>query len=89
MELHHLPTGTVAEHEHTDESLARHLRRAEDTAADAVAGERAVAGGTDPDAAFPTAPGSWCSWCDFRGACPDGARAPVKESWAGVLRDGG
>ena len=89
VELHHLPSRSVAGHEHTDESLARHLRRAEDTAADAVAGERAVAGGTDPDAAFPTAPGSWCSWCDFRGACPDGAWAPVKEPWAGVLRDSG
>jgi len=87
VELHHLPSRSVAGHEHTDESLARHLRRAEDTAADAVAGERAVAGGTDPDAAFPTAPGSWCSWCDFRRNCPDGQRAaPAKEPWAGVLR---
>ncbi|GIH65629.1 MULTISPECIES: RecB family exonuclease [Microbispora] len=36
VELHHLPTGTVAEWEHTDESLARHLRRAEDIATEAA-----------------------------------------------------
>ena len=89
VELHHLPSRTVAAHEHTDESLARHLRRAEDTAADAVAAERAVAAGTDPDAAFPTVPGPWCSWCDFRGACPAGARMPAKEPWAGLLREAG
>ncbi|MEU8273813.1 RecB family exonuclease [Microbispora bryophytorum] len=36
VELHHLPTGTVAEWEHTDESLARHLSRAEDIATEAA-----------------------------------------------------
>ncbi|MGI5154671.1 RecB family exonuclease [Microbispora sp. CA-102843] len=36
VELHHLPSGTVAEWEHTDESLARHLRRAEDIATEAA-----------------------------------------------------
>lgn len=36
VELHHLPTGTIAEWEHTDESLARHLRRAEDIATEAA-----------------------------------------------------
>ena len=87
VELHHLPSHTVAEHEHTEESLGRHLARSEATAADAVAAERALAGGTDPDAAFPTAPGAICSWCDFRRNCPDGQRAaPAKEPWAGVLR---
>jgi RecB family exonuclease len=33
VELHHLPTGQVLAWSHTDESLARHLRRAEDIAA--------------------------------------------------------
>ena len=89
VELHHLPTGTVAGHEHTEQSLARHLGRAEATAADIVAAERALAEGASPDAAFPTTPGALCSWCDYRRSCPDGAAAPVKESWAGVLRDGG
>jgi RecB family exonuclease len=84
VELHHLPTGTVAAHEHTEESLARHLRRSEETAHDVAEAERAVAAGADPDAAFPTAPGPGCAWCDFRRVCPAGAAAPQKEPWAAV-----
>ncbi|WP_375155142.1 RecB family exonuclease [Micromonospora sp. 4G55] len=53
VELHHLPTGTVAAHDHTTESLTRQLTRAEDTARDIMAAERAVADGADPDEAFP------------------------------------
>jgi len=86
VELHHLPTGGVAAHEHTEESLARHVRRAEDTARDIVAAERAVASGGDPDALFPTAPGPQCSWCDFKRVCPAGAAAPVREPWTAVER---
>lgn len=84
VELHHLPTGTVAAHEHTEETIARHVRRAEETARDIVAGERAVAAGADPDQTFPVAPGSRCSWCDYRRVCPAGALAPAKEPWAAV-----
>ena len=89
VELHHLPTATVAAHEHTDESLARHLRRAEQTAADAMAAEREVKAGADPDTAFPTNPGSLCGWCDFRRSCPAGATRPGQESWAGLDRGTG
>lgn len=84
VELHHLPTGTVAAHEHTDESIARHVTRAEDTARDIVAAERALAGGADADETFPTTPGTWCSWCDFKRVCPAGASAPAREPWAMV-----
>jgi RecB family exonuclease len=84
VELHHLPTGTIAAHDHTEESLARQLRRAEETAQDIVAAEKAVAAGADPDEAFPAQPGSLCGWCDFRRVCPAGADAPAKESWAAV-----
>jgi putative RecB family exonuclease len=84
VELHHLPTGTVAAHEHTEQSLARHLSRAEDTARDIVAAEKAVAAGGDADAEFPVRPGSLCSWCDFKRSCPAGAAAPVKEPWAAL-----
>jgi len=89
VELHHLPTGTVAGHEHTEASLARHVDRAEAAARDILAAERSVAQGADPDTAFSTAPGALCSWCDDRRACPDGSQAPAKEAWAGVLRDTG
>jgi RecB family exonuclease len=86
VELHHLPSGTVAAHEHTPESLARQVSRAEDTARDIVAAERAVAEGGDPDVAFPTTPGPICTWCDFRRSCPAGAERPAKEPWAAVER---
>ena len=86
VELHHLPSGTVAAHEHTEESIARQVGRAEGTAGDIIAAERAVADGADPDEAFPVTPGTLCSWCDFRRHCPAGAQAPARESWAGVER---
>ncbi|WP_433467530.1 RecB family exonuclease [Spirillospora sp. CA-128828] len=41
VELHHLPSGEVAVWEHTDESLARHMRRAEQIAAEASAADEA------------------------------------------------
>jgi len=84
VELHHLPTGTVAVHEHTEESLARQVARAEDTARDIMAAEKAVAAGADPDAEFPTNPGSLCGWCDFRRTCPAGQEAQAKEPWSAV-----
>jgi RecB family exonuclease len=88
VELHHLPTGTVAAHEHTDETLARHLRRAEDTARDATAAEQALAGGAPADEAFPPAAGPWCGWCDYRRLCPEGsAAASAKEPWGGLAAD--
>jgi RecB family exonuclease len=85
VELHHLPTGTVAAHEHTEESLARHLRRAEDTAQDVMAAERARSDGRSADEAFPPAPGPLCGWCDYRKACPEGSAAsPAKQPWAAL-----
>ena len=84
VELHHLPTGTVAAHEHTDDSLNRQVGRAEDTARDIVAAEKAVAAGADPDAQFPARPGNICGWCDFRRVCPAGAERAAKEPWSGV-----
>ena len=86
VELHHLPSGTVAAHEHTAESIARQVSRADDTARDILAAEKAVAAGADPDAAFPTTPGPMCAWCDFKRSCPAGAEAPTKEPWASVER---
>jgi putative RecB family exonuclease len=85
VELHHLPSGTVAAHEHTDETLGRHLRRAQDTAQDVVAAEQAVAAGADADAAFPALPGPRCGWCDYRRLCAEGAAAaPARQPWSGV-----
>jgi putative RecB family exonuclease len=86
VELHHLPTGTVASAELTDETIDRQVRRAEQTATDIRAAERAVADGADPDQEFPAAPGSLCGWCDFRRSCPEGSQRPGHESWAAMER---
>ena len=83
VELHHLPSGTVAAFEHTDRSLANHVRRAEDVAADIAAATAAVDGGEDPDVAFPAVPGRQCGWCDFRPSCAVGqAATPSRETWS-------
>ncbi|MGW5266866.1 RecB family exonuclease [Microbispora sp. NPDC004025] len=99
VELHHLPTGTVAEWEHTEESLARHLSRAEDIATEAADADdayraavpkredRAAAAEVPPeiDRLFPPEPGPICSWCDFRRHCPEGrAASPDKLPWDGL-----
>jgi RecB family exonuclease len=88
VELHHLPTGTVAAFEHTDRSLANHVRRAEDVAADIGVATEAMAAGVSPDEAFPAAPGRQCGWCDFRPSCPAGqAAGPAREPWSFLPAD--
>jgi putative RecB family exonuclease len=83
VELHHLPSGTVAAFEHTERSLANHVRRAEDVAADITAATAALEAGADRDEAFPAVPGRQCGWCDFRASCPAGqAAGPARESWS-------
>ncbi|MEV6923482.1 PD-(D/E)XK nuclease family protein [Dactylosporangium sp. NPDC051485] len=84
VELHHLPTGRVAAHEHTEESLGRHLRRAEQTAADIVAAEAVIAAGGPADEAFPAVASGRCRWCDYRSVCPVGKSTDPAEPWAAV-----
>jgi RecB family exonuclease len=86
VELHHVPTGTVAAWEHTPESLDRQLSRAELIAAEcADADERyraEPAGGAMAGDAFPPRPGPGCGWCDYRARCPEGsAAAPQRRPW--------
>jgi putative RecB family exonuclease len=85
VELHHVPTGTVAAFEHTDESLARHVERAEASAQDIVAATDTMHSGAPADAVFPPAPSPSCSWCDFRDHCPEGRAASADiDPWAGL-----
>lgn len=91
VELHHLPSGEVVAWEHSPESLARHIRRAESIAREAAAADQAWRGGlsqapaTEVDAVFPPRPGSRCGWCDFAQHCPQGrAVAPRREPWAAL-----
>jgi RecB family exonuclease len=85
VELHHVPTGEVAAFEHTDETLARQLARAEATAEDIVAARDTLQSGADPDEVFPAQPGAICSWCDFRAQCAEGqAASRPLQPWAGL-----
>ena len=73
MELHHLPTGQVLAWEHTPESLSRHLRRAEEVAAECAEADEKMRGTLSPDArddVFPPMPNPGCGWCDYLRHCP-------------------
>jgi len=85
VELHHLPTGTVAAADHDAASLARKVAEAESVAADARAADEAFAAGRRDDDAFGPTPSALCSWCDWRRHCPEGrVAAPEVEPWAGA-----
>lgn len=85
VELHHLPSRTVAAAEHTPESLRRKVSEAESIAADASRADAAYAAGDRGDEWFPPRPSALCSWCDWRRHCPAGqAAAPQLEPWAAV-----
>jgi putative RecB family exonuclease len=84
VELHHLPTGTIAAHEHSDASIERAVSRAEAIARDIRTASAAMDGGATPDEAFPTSPSTLCSYCDFKRICPAGADAPQKQPWTAV-----
>ena len=83
VELHHLPTRSVAVWEHTDESLARHVTRAEESADDIGLATDTLKAGGDPEILFPPRTGNQCTWCDFRRSCPEGQQAaPTLDPWA-------
>ncbi|MHA3705208.1 RecB family exonuclease [Jatrophihabitans sp. YIM 134969] len=85
VELHHLPSATIARADHSDASLADHVRRADATGRQILAATADLTAGADPDRTFPTVTGSWCSTCDMRRHCPDGQRAaPAVPSWSGL-----
>jgi len=81
VELHHLPSGKVHSWEHTDETLARHVSRAEAIAAEATAAVESEA--------YPPRPSTLCSWCDFARHCPEGLEASggPKKPWAGLAEE--
>ena len=91
VELHHLPSGTVLGWEHTDGTLARQVRRAEDIAAECAGADQAYRGGLEParyGEVFPPRPGPGCGWCDFRQHCAEGAAAsPARRPWDGITDD--
>jgi RecB family exonuclease len=89
VELHHLPTGRVAAFDHTEESLARHLSRAEAIGAEAVAAAQALLDGGDAEELFPARASRSCAWCDFVRGCPAGmaAAGAAKSPWEGLAAE--
>lgn len=83
VELHHVPTGTVAAWEHDAASLAGHVTAAEETAARLADAAEALAASGDPERLFPPSTGPACGSCDMRRNCPEGrAAAPERPAWA-------
>ncbi len=91
VELHHLTTGRVLAWEHTEQSLDRQLRRAEDIAGECAEADEQYRRGLPADRrdeVFPPRPGSWCGWCDYRGQCPEGmAAAGPRRPWDGLAAE--
>ncbi len=87
VELHHVPTGTVAAHEHTGESLQRKIAEAESIARDAQRAEADYAEHGVGSGRFPAAVGPLCQWCDFRAHCPEGQAFGVEKSGWAALED--
>lgn len=85
VELHHLPTGEVVTWHHDERTLARHLDRADEVAAECRSADAAFRDGDTGDTTFPPRPSPLCGWCDYIQHCPDGrANAGVRSSWAGL-----
>jgi RecB family exonuclease len=85
VELHHLPSGQVATHEHTGESLKRKIDEAESIARDAAQAEADYREFGVDSGRFPARVGPLCQWCDHRSHCPAGqAAGPEKSGWAAL-----
>ena len=86
VELHHLPTGEVVEHEFTVETLKRQLGRITDASEEVRAAVEALPAGGDADELFPARPSPGCGWCDFHRSCPAGQAAvpQPKQPWDGL-----
>lgn len=85
VELHHLPSGTVAAADHDEESLTRAVHEAQALAAQASRADDGYRRGRTGDADFPARASAACTWCDVRRHCPEGRAASVEAPpWAGL-----
>lgn len=85
VELHHVPTGQVAAHEHTHESLQRKIAEAESIASDLRRADAEFRDRGVESRSFAARPSALCTWCDYRAHCPEGQQmGPEKSDWAGL-----
>ena len=88
VELHHVPSGAVAAHDHTPESLARKVEQARSIMRDARRADADHAERGPASSMFPAVTGPLCAWCDLRAHCPEGqAAGPEKSDWAALEDD--
>ncbi|GAA4411798.1 PD-(D/E)XK nuclease family protein [Fodinibacter luteus] len=85
VELHHVPSGAVAVHEHSPESLTRKVEQARSIARDARRADLDFGEQGGRSTMFPPRPGPLCGWCDLRAHCAEGqAAGPEKSDWAAL-----
>lgn len=85
VELHHVPSGIVAAWEHSDDAIARQLRRVDQIAQDIREQQFQVAQGAPVDEIFPPKVGGLCAYCGFRDVCPEGSAArQARQPWDGL-----
>jgi putative RecB family exonuclease len=81
-ELHHLPTGEVAEVVYDQARIDRHMDRLAADAREMDAARQDYESAPDSaDDIFPTNPGPLCASCSFRSHCPDGQAIPAATPW--------
>lgn len=84
VELHHIPSGTIAGAQITEATRERQMRRAASTADDIDRARDELAAGVDPDVAYPAQVSPACGHCDFWSHCREGRQVPLKDSWFAV-----
>lgn len=85
VELHHVSTGEVLAHEHTQESLQRKVAEAESIATDLRRADADYADKGVGSTLFGPRVSPLCTWCDFRAHCPEGQLVgPEKSDWEGL-----
>lgn len=87
VELHHVPTGTVARHRHTPESLDRKVAEVESIALDLRRADADFQGRGPESDQFPPRVSALCGWCDYRAHCAEGSQVPERSPWAALEPD--
>lgn len=86
VELHHVPSNTIASWRHTPESIERQLARMDEIGLEAMTAEQdAVSAPDSVDDIFVANPGPLCAYCPYLSQCPDGsANFTKRDPWAAL-----
>ncbi len=90
VELHHVPSGEVARHDHDEASLARKLAEAHSLVEDLRRADSSFRASGAQSRWFGARVSPLCAWCDVRAHCPEGAAGgPERPDWAGLPEENG